>query len=234
MKKKVGVLLVTSVLPFLMAFKQENVQKYSEVTSSPKIMTALDAMSGTTGEWSRKAILGENLSHRPIKVSFKKLSTISSSYKEFDALGWMGTDGQLFIYINEIHRNAPPEALASLLSHEAVHQDDTSSIQEETYCWGLEATVWMQMQKRNPKLKKIAYNKYPLVDRLNTIEKMFVKANYTTKKIYQEVSTNSGYKNLPMYSPGFTKKEMQKAVTSTKNNDLPPLTSAGSIKKNPN
>ena len=232
--KKVKILLVTSVLPFLMAFKHENVQKYYAVTSSPKIMEALNLMDGTTGEWSKKAILGKNLSRRPVKVSFKKLTTISPAYKEFDALGWMGSDGQLFIYINEIHRNAPPEALASLLSHEAIHQDDTSSIHEETYAWGLEANVWMQMQKRNPKLKKIKYNEYPLVDRLNTIEKMFVKANCTTKIIYQEVSTNPGYKNLPLFSPGFTKNKMQKTVSNVKNQDLPPLKSVDSVKQNNN
>ena len=96
---------------------------YSSVTTDPKIMQALDLMDGTSGEASKKAILGNNLSGKPVKILFKNLALISSSYKDFDALGWKDSN-QLYIYINNKHKNAPAEALASLLSHEAVHQDE--------------------------------------------------------------------------------------------------------------
>jgi len=177
---------------------------YSAVTKDPKLMQALDLMDGTTGEWAKMAILGDNLSGKPVKIMFKDLSKISPQYATFDALGWKDND-TLYIYINKKHSNAPPEALATILCHEAVHQDTSSSIEEETYCWGYEADVWIQMKKRNPALINISSSEYPLVNRLNTLEKMFKNVNYTTKEIKQSVSTNPGYSDLPMYSPGFGK-----------------------------
>lgn len=177
---------------------------YSKVTKDPKLIQALNLMDGTTGEWAKNAILGTNLSGKPVKVMFKDLSKISPQYVTFDALGWKDNNN-LFIYVNKKHENAPPEALATILCHEAIHQDTSSSIEEETYGWGYEADVWIQMKKRNPDLINISSNEYPLVNRLNTLEKMFKNANYTLTQLKQSVSTNPGYRDLPMYSPGFGK-----------------------------
>ena len=202
------VFFVGIAIPFLMAATPQaqifQNSVYSSVTTNSLLEQALDCMKGTSGEWSQKAILGENLTKKPIKVEFKNLSQISPMYATFDALGWKDGD-QLYIYINNKHNNAPPEALASLLCHEAVHQDPFSSIEEETYGWGYEANAWIQMKERKPELNKLDPNEYALVRRLNTLESMFKAANYTNSKIKESVSTNPGYKNLPLYSPGFGK-----------------------------
>lgn len=175
---------------------------YSQVTGNSRIIQALDYMDGTTAEWAKKAILGNNVSGRPIKIRFRNLAELSRSYASFDALGWKER-GQLYIYINQKHSTAPPEALASLLSHEAVHQDEKCSLEEETYAWGYEADVWIQMKKRNPRLNKKSLNQYPLVYRLNTLARLFKEANYTTAKIRNVVYSNPGYRGLPVHSPGF-------------------------------
>ncbi|OGI21823.1 MAG: hypothetical protein A2287_03900 [Candidatus Melainabacteria bacterium RIFOXYA12_FULL_32_12] len=202
------VFFVGIAIPFLMAATPQaqvfQNSVYSSVTTNSLLEQALDCMKGTSGEWSQKAILGENLTKKPIKVEFKNLSQISPMYATFDALGWKDGD-QLYIYINNKHNNAPPEALASLLCHEAVHQDPFSSIEEETYGWGYEAKAWLQMKERKPELNNLDPNECALVRRLNTLESMFKAANYTTSKIRESVSTNPGYKNLPLYSPGFGK-----------------------------
>ncbi|MFH0702300.1 MAG: hypothetical protein V2B14_02020 [bacterium] len=201
-----SILAIILIMPFLIAFtpnkdiSQNNI--YSEVSDNPKIIQALDSLDNTTGEWARKAILGNNISGKPIKIIFKDLSKISAKYKDFDALGWKDKN-RLYIYINNKHENAPVEALASLLSHESLHQDEYSSIEEETFAWGYEADVWIQMKIKKPELKNINSNEYSLVDRLNTLEKMFKNANYTTKEIKNAVNSNPGYKDLPLYSPGF-------------------------------
>lgn len=177
---------------------------YASITNNSELIKALDCMKNTSAEWAQKAILGDNLTKKPIKIEFKNLGTISPNYATFDALGWK--DGnQLYIFINNKHKNAPPEALASLLSHEAVHQDTSSSIEEETYGWGYEASVWIQMKEKNPDLTQLNPNISPLVNRLNTLEVMFESANFTTSKIKNAVSSNPGYSNLPLYSPGFGK-----------------------------
>ena len=174
--------------------------KYSQVSLDSNINQAMDLMDGTTAAWAKKALLGNNDSGRPIKVRFRNLAELSASYANFDALGWKD-NGQLYIYINRKHRTAPAAALASLLSHEAVHQDELCSLEEETYAWGYEADVWIQMKKKNPRLN--SSSGHPLVVRLNTLEKLFKQANYSTDKIRNVVYSNPGYQGLPVHSPGF-------------------------------
>lgn len=199
--------VATLAVPFILGFSPyKNAsanQEYSVSTTDPVIIKAMDKMDGTSGEWAKKAILGDNVSGKPIKVQFKDLALISPKYRDFDALGWRDGKKQLYIFVNTKHKTAPSEALASLLSHEAVHQDEYCSIEEETYAWGYEADVWLQQLKRNPQLKNLGSNIHPLVYRLNTLANSFKSSNYTTKGIRQMVSSNPGYYGLPLYSPGF-------------------------------
>ena len=143
--------------------------------------------------------MGENLTERPIKIEFLNLGTINPAYVNFDALGWKRKKN-LYVYINEKHKDAPPEALCALLAHEAVHQDEENSLNEETYAWTLEAAVWTQLTDDNSELEKISH---PLVQRMNVIKKLFVRGDYTSKYINKFVVTNKGYRNLPERSAGF-------------------------------
>ena len=172
---------------------------YKSVSKEPVIMAALDMLIGTTGEFSRNAILGNNLSQKPIKVEFKNLSEINSKYANFDALGWK-KGKQLYIYINAKHKDAPPGAIAALLSHEALHQDEYNSVAEETYAWTMEAAVWCEILRIYPESDE---NLSSLVKRENNLKKMFEKGNYSDKYIKKEIRVNPGYKNLPQTSPGF-------------------------------
>lgn len=175
---------------------------YSSVTSDPKVIKALNLLKGTMGEYSKEAILGQNASGRPMQIKFTDLSQISPNYANYDALGWKA-NGQCSILINMKHKDAPAEAIASLLSHEAMHQDEYNSLNEETYAWTMEAAVWLQMKIKNPELNKLSYIS-PLVNRENTLGKMFLNSNYTTKLIRHEVETNPGYAGLPKQSPTFS------------------------------
>jgi hypothetical protein len=162
-------------------------------------MVALDMLVGTNGEFSRNAIMGNNLSNRPMKVEFKNLSEINEKYANFDALGWK-KGKQLTIYSNAKHKDAPPGAIAALLSHEALHQDEYNSIAEETYAWTMEAAVWCEILRMYPESHE---NLSPLVNREDNLKKMFEKGNYSDKYIKKEVRQNPGYKGLPQTSPGF-------------------------------
>ena len=92
-------------------------KEYRKVTKDENVVVALDMMKDTTADFSRSAILGYNLTEKPIKVSFKDLATIDEQYASFDALGWK-KGSRLYIYINNCHYDAPPAALAALLSHD--------------------------------------------------------------------------------------------------------------------
>ena len=172
---------------------------YKSTGKDPLIYVALDMLKGTNGEFSRNAILGNNLSQRAVKIEFKDLAEINPEYKSFDALGWK-KGKNLFIYINPRHKDAPPGAIAALLSHEALHQDEYNSLAEETYAWTMEAAVWCEILRIYPESDE---NLHPLVTRENTLKKLFEKGNYSNKYIKKTVHSNSGYKNLPSTSPGF-------------------------------
>ena len=173
--------------------------EYKKVTKEQIFHVALDMMKGTTADFSRRAILGYNLTQYPIKIEFKDLSEINESYATHDAIGWK-KKGKLYIYINPKHSTAPPAALAALLAHEALHQDEYNSLSEETYAWTMEGTVWCEMLKRFPESNNVDS---ALVTRENIIKQLLEKGNFTNKYIKKTVYANKGYKNLPLSSPGF-------------------------------
>ena len=173
--------------------------QYKAVGKEQVFYVALDMLKGTTGEFSRLAILGNNLTERPVKIEFRNLGDINKDYESFDALGWK-KGKRLYIYINPRHKDAPPGALAALLSHEALHQDEYNSLAEETYAWTMEASVWCEILEEFPESED---KMHPLVVREDTLKRLFEKGNYTDKYIRKTVHQNKGYANLPATSPGF-------------------------------
>ena len=174
-------------------------KEYRKISNDEVILVALDMMKNTNADFSRRAIMGYNLTEKPIKVQFKDLSTINETYGNFDALGWKKKNN-LYIYINPRHADAPPAALAALLAHEALHQDEFNSLAEETYAWTMEAAVWSEMLEIYPEQND---RNHPLLQRENTLRQLFIKGGYTNKYIKKTVYANKGYQNLPQTSPGF-------------------------------
>lgn len=172
---------------------------YKDVGNDEVFYVALDMLKDTEGMFSRNAILGNNLSQRPVKIEFRNLGDINKEYATFDALGWK-KGKKLYIYINSKHQNAPAGAIAALLAHEALHQDEYNSLAEETYAWTMEAVVWNDIVKLYPESNQ---EEHALVKRENTLKKLLEKGNYTNRYIKKAVLQNEGYKNLPSYSPGF-------------------------------
>lgn len=203
--KKIFSLLIVCLIFCNISFAQETevseklYKQYINVTNDANLIKALELLDNTTGKYSKEAILGKNLTNRPIKIEFLNLASINPMYMNFDALGWKKKKN-LYIYINEKHKDAPIEALSAILAHEAIHQDEHNSLNEETYAWTLEAAVWTQLSDDNPELEKISH---PLVERENVIKKLFIRGNYTSKYIHKFVVTNKGYQNLPERSYGF-------------------------------
>ena len=179
-------------------------KQYKGSTKDIRLIYAAESLKGTVADYSRRAILGDNLTGKPIQLEFRDLSTLNTQYANFDALGWKQR-GRLNIFINIKHQYAPKEALAAVLAHEAIHQDELNSLNEEVYCWTLEAAVWTQLTDDKPELMEISS---ALVDRENTIKKLFVKGNYTSKYIKKSVLSNAGYQGLPSRSPGFEDEDL--------------------------
>ena len=174
--------------------------EYKNVSDEQIFHVALDMLKGTSGDFSRKAILGYNVTQYPVKVMFKDLSEINEAYSTFDAISWK-KKGKLYIYINPKHEYAPPGAIAALLAHEAIHQDEYNSLSEETYAWTMEAVVWTEILKMFPESNNL---ESALVTRENILKQLLEKGNHTNKYIKKTVYANEGYKNLPLTSPGFS------------------------------
>lgn len=172
---------------------------YRPAAKDEVFFVALDMLKGTNGEFSRDAVLGNNLTKRPIKIEFKDLGIINQKYANYDALGWK-RGKSLYIYISKKHSSSPAIAIAALLSHEALHQDEFNSLSEETYAWTMEAAVWSELLELYPDYE---LNLDSLVQRENTLKKIFERGNHTDKYIKKTVYSNEGYQNLPETSPGF-------------------------------
>lgn len=195
-KKAEGEKVKAEVLSFDSAALQK---KYKKITKEDRIIEALELLKDTVGKFSHDAIMGYNITHKPIAIKFKNLSEIKQEYATFDALGWRQA-GKLNIYINSKHVDAPAAALAAILSHEALHQDEFDSLNEETYAWTMEASVWTQLCDKDKNVGDITH---PLVARENILKKLLEKGNYTNKYIKKSVFSNPSYSKLPVRSPGF-------------------------------
>ena len=167
-----------------------SVERLLECTREPQLVVALRLMTTPSSRSSQQWIL----KHR-VKVLFKALETLDVGLKDYDALSWISSNGQQVIFINQVHRNAPPEALAALIAHEALHHDPVNSLQEEITTWTVEAKAWEEL--RQTKLKSTQLNN-PLVQRLETLR--LANAQQTLADL---VRNNAGYQGLPEHSPGF-------------------------------
>jgi hypothetical protein len=85
-----------------------------------------------------------------------------------------------------------------MIAHEAMHDDEFNSVNEEVAGWTFEARIWMEMKARNPQLSLIPPGVSPLVDRENKIEDQ-----YRQGSLAAFVRGNPGYNGLPETSPGF-------------------------------
>jgi hypothetical protein len=189
-----GVMLTGTVSPPAFSQTHYTMNAFLRCTRDDSIMKAFHLMSDGHGESSLERIM-----NRPMRVIFKDMTTLHKSLKNYDALSWISNQGEEIIFINEKHRNAPPEALAALISHEAMHDDEYNSLNEEVQSWQHEAEVWREMKAKNPSLAKIPSGQIPLVDRENRIESEARKG--TLEKF---VRSSPGYRKLPESSPGFT------------------------------
>ncbi len=193
-------LSLATIMVAFPAFSQNRytLTSYYRSSHDAAIIKAFQHLEASEGQESLDIIL-----EKPIRVLFKDLREISKHVRNYDALSWISTTGHHAIFINRRHEDAPPEALAAIIAHEALHNDPYNSIQEEIAGWKQEAILWQEMKRRNPKLATIPKGDYPLVDRLNLLEE-----KYQQGQIEAFVRSQAGYKGLPASSPGFTESKI--------------------------
>ncbi|MEB3287133.1 MAG: hypothetical protein VKJ04_06485 [Vampirovibrionales bacterium] len=175
------------------AKERYTLNNYINSAQEPRILEAFKLLADSSGEKSLTIIV-----NRPIRVIFKDLATLDKRVKDYDALSYMTANGQLMIYINQKHADAPPAALAAILSHEALHNDMQNSLSEEVAGWTQEAKVWHELKQKDGKLQAYVKGQSALVDRLNTLDEHLKAGN-----LVSFVRSQAAYKGLPESSPGY-------------------------------
>jgi len=160
-------------------------------TTNPTLTSALNKLESIGKTDVINVIQGQNSTGRPIKILFRNLAVYGQGTCE--AVTGKTASGSLVIMINDIHENAPIEAIACLIAHESVHEAHTGTFAEELKAWTKETTTWVAFTNENPDLK-LADSK--LVKRENYLAKLYTQDGYQTTSIEHIIATNSAYQNL--------------------------------------
>ena len=145
---------------------------YEKITSNAKISAAISALETVDRNDVIAILSGRNSTGKPIRVMFRNLAIYGCTQCEAFTAKTRG--GDLVIYINEEHKDAPVETLACLIAHESQHHTFTNTRAEELRAWVSETTTWNAFVRKN---RSVAYLNHPLVKRENYISKLYVKQN---------------------------------------------------------
>ena len=187
--KKFGILFVL-IFSICLTFNITNAAGYEKITSNPKITAALGALETVNRNDVIAILSGRNSTGKPIRVMFRNLSIYGCTNCEAFTAKTRG--GDLVIYINEEHKDAPTETIACLIAHESQHHTFTNTRAEELRAWISETTTWNAFVRKN---RSVAYLNHPLVKRENYISKLYVKQN-GVDNIKQLIAKNPVYANL--------------------------------------
>lgn len=163
---------------------------YEKITSNAKISAAISALETVDRNDVIAILSGRNSTGKPIRVMFRNLAIYGCTQCEAFTAKTRG--GDLVIYINEEHKDAPVETLACLIAHESQHHTFTNTRAEELRAWVSETTTWNAFVRKN---RSVAYLNHPLVKRENYISKLYVRQN-GVDNIRQLIAKNPVYANL--------------------------------------
>jgi hypothetical protein len=165
------------------------------ITRDAPLIQAIQSLWRSGEHACVNALLG-----KPVKLVIKPLETLDPSLKNYDALSWISPQGEQFIFVSERHRNAPPPALAALIGHEVLHEDEQNSVAEEISGWTMEAQLWHRMKAFYPGIETSSNaTNSPLVTRLNQLDTMWQQGTLAAF-----VRQHPAYRKLGQTSPGFT------------------------------
>ena len=183
----------------------KNLKKfYKPISSDMKIIDAMELMKTSPAIGSYEMITGDNYTEKPIKVEFENLSEIKKKYSNYDAVN-RKKRGTLYIYVDKRHKNAPPEAIAALVSGIPVHiNDKKDSVNEESYAWAVEAVVWGYLSRKNPEAVK---QRSRLVNREEILRQQYEKSPRNAQYIVETVRKKRGDIRYKWESPGYNHKQ---------------------------
>jgi len=170
-------------------------QNYYNVSQDTKILSSLRVFERTGNEEALNLIKKKDDN---LKIIFYDLGLLSYNYASYYALATSDGQGTDYILINSKYENEPEDAIASIIIHELTHQLQRTTMDEEIKAWTNEARQWIECKKINPELVSLDEKKYPMVRRLNYLEKLYKEANYSSRLIAEVVENNTAYNKLAL------------------------------------
>lgn len=168
---------------------------YYKVSQDTKILSSLKIFERTGNTEALELLRRKD---DDLKIIFYDLSLLSFNYEYYYALATSDGRGTDYILINSKFKDEPDEALASIIAHELTHQLPKATMEEEIQAWTNEARQWISCKRINPKLSEFQENKYPLIKRLNYLEKLYKEAHNSDYMIAEIVERNLAYNKLAL------------------------------------
>ena len=166
-----------------------NAYNYRKVTDDDRIVAALKVLEDTNSQETLERIFNNSAKH-PVQIIFYDLGMISYEYKNHFATVSDDNFGDVYIIIHTAYRNAPKEALAALIAHEAVHLAyPTENIDNEVKATSAEALQWSKCLAKYPNLKFDSTNL--LIARLNGLVEIYNTAG--AEGIDKKITSNPFY-----------------------------------------
>lgn len=168
-------------------------QNFRGHTCDVKILSALETLEKTNNKEAINALK----KNKHLKIMFYNLSLISVEYNKHYALATSSGNGTDYILINNKYKKCPKEAISSLIAHELTHKKKNTTMEEEINAWVNETKQWIECKKHNSQLATINEKNYPLVKRLNNLEKLY-KESKNNELIIKFIQNIDAYEKLAL------------------------------------
>ncbi len=170
-------------------------QNYNNVSQDTKILSSLRVFERTGNQEALNLVKKKD---KDLKIIFYDLGLLSYDYASHYALATSDGQGTDYILINSRFKDEPEEAIASIIAHELTHQLAKTTMEEEIKAWTNEAKQWIYCKKTKPDLAYLDEKKYPMVRRLNYLERLYKEANCSSRLIAELVENNTAYNKLAL------------------------------------
>jgi len=180
---------ILALLVLFLGINSACANDFKKISDDSRIILALQVLKSTESSDTLESLFTRDKKGNYTKIIFYDLGMISYEYKKHYAMACKDNFGENYIIISTKYRNAPKEALAALIAHEAAHRLEKATLDEEVSATLAEVKQWNKSLAVNSALKD---SDNELVKRLNNLCELYNKDG--EKAISQKITGNGFYK----------------------------------------
>lgn len=180
---------ILALLVLFLGINSACAHDFKKISDDSRIISALQVLKSTESYDTLESLFTGDKKGNYTKIIFYDLGMISYEYKKHYAMACKDNFGENYIIISTKYRNAPKEALAALIAHEAAHRLEKATLDEEVSATLAEVKQWNKSLAVNSALKD---SDNELVKRLNNLCELYNKDG--ERAISQKITGNGFYK----------------------------------------